>query len=264
MSDFTGLKINTPNTARRIFSVWFRHFRVYSRYFISNGLPPFLEPLIFLIGIGIGLGQFVKEMDGIPYINFLASAIMIPPAMFTASYECTFGTFIRLEFDKVYDGMLGASINSSDLIIGEILFSGTKGFFFSFAVLVIISAFGLVSYPMALFTPLVGFLTGLMFAGLSLIVTYFVKTINHFNFYFTAFLTPMYFFSGIIFPVSSLPASVRWIGEALPLTHSVRLARAFAVDKFGAGLFLDLAYVVFFIIAFSYLSVILMKKRLIH
>ena len=258
------MKIKIPNVFQRIYSVWFRHFRVYTRYFISNGLPPFLEPLIFLIGIGIGLGQFVKEMDGMPYIYFLASAIMIPPAMFTSAYECTFGTFIRLEFDKVYDGMLGSSISTSNLIIGEILFAGTKGFFFSFAVLVIISIFRLVSYPMALFTPFIGFLTGLMFAGFSFIVTYFVRTINHFNFYFTAFLTPMYFFSGIIFPVSSLPANIRWIAEIMPLTHCVRLARAFSLNKFQFELFYDLLYVALFIIVFSLLAVRLMRKRLVH
>ena len=259
MSNFNNQKIKVPSMLVRIYSVWFRHFKVYTRFIVSNGLPPFLDPLIFLMGIGLGLGQFVNQIDGVPYIIFLASAIIIPPAMFTSAYECSFGTFIRLEFDKVYDGMLGASITTKDLLIGEILFGGTKGLFFSFCVLLVISLFGLVTYPMAIFAPLIGFLTGLMFASLSLFVTSFVKTINHFSFYFTAFLTPMYFFSGVIFPLKNLPVNIRWISDIMPLTHPVNLARAFCTNKFSFTLFFDLIY----IIIFALFAITRLKKRLV-
>ena len=120
--------------------------------------------------------------------------------MFTASFECTFGTFIRLEFDKVYDGMIASSITVSDLFVGEILFAGTKGLFFSLAVLVVIYPFGLILSPLGLLSPINGFFTGLMFAALALYVTSFVQTINHFNFFITGLLTPMFFFFGDRFP----------------------------------------------------------------
>ena len=114
--------------------------------------------------------------------------------MFTATFECTYGTFIRLEFEKVYDGMLAAPITVHDLIVGEILWAGTKGFFFSFAVLCVLACFRIIHLPQALLAPLVGFLTGVMFSSLSLLVTSFVKTINHFNFFLTGFISPMFFF----------------------------------------------------------------------
>jgi lipooligosaccharide transport system permease protein len=116
-----------PSIFLRLFSVWYRHYRVYTRNLISNGFPPFLEPLFFLGGVGLGLGQYVGIIDGTPYVAFLASGIIAPPAMFTASFECTYGTFIRLEFDRVYDGMISASLASRDLFVGEMLFCGTKG-----------------------------------------------------------------------------------------------------------------------------------------
>ncbi len=179
-----SIKVHPPAFLKRIYSVWFRHFRVYTKSLVSNGFPPFVEPLIFLAGIGLGLGQYVGMIDGMSYIMFLASGIIVPPAMFTSSFECTFGTFIRLEFDKVYDGMVSASLTVRDLFIGEILFAGTKGCFFSGAVLVVVACFGLIDSFMAIFTPLIGFLTGLMFAALALYITSFVCNINQFNFFF--------------------------------------------------------------------------------
>ena len=114
-----------PSFTRRVVSVWYRHYRVYTKHLLSNGLPPFVEPLFFLVGIGLGLGHYVGLIEGVEYVQFLAAGITVPPAMFTAAFECSFGTFIRLEFDKVYDGMLSSSINVRDLLIGEMLFAGS-------------------------------------------------------------------------------------------------------------------------------------------
>jgi len=252
-----------PSMIYRVYSVWYRHYKVYVRYIISNGVPPFLEPLFFLIAIGLGVGNMVTQVDGRPYIVFLASAIVIPPAMFTSAFESTYGTFIRLEFDKIYDGMLGASISTNDLILGEIIFGGTKGLFFSFCVLIVISVFGLVTYPLALLVPLIGLLTGLMFSSLSLVVTYYVKTINHFSFYFTGFLTPSYFFSGAIFPLTEIPLSYRWIPEIFPLTHPIRIARDMCMNTMSFDLIYDFIYIFVFVIIFSFLSINLLRKRLI-
>ncbi len=253
-----------PPLRQRLFSVWFRHMRVYTRNLISNGLPPFLEPILFLVGVGLGLGMYIKqEMEGLPYIEFLGTGLLVTAAMFTSAFECTYGTFIRMEFEKTYDGMLAAPITVNNLIIGEILWAGTKGLFFSFAVLCVLSAFRIIHLPQGLLAPLVGFLTGLMFGSMSLWVTSFVKTINHFNFYMTGFISPMFFFGGVVFPVSDLPGSVRFIAEIVPLTHVVRLSRAASIGHYDPILLGDLAYVVVFIAVFSVLAVKRLRRRLI-
>jgi lipooligosaccharide transport system permease protein len=252
-----------PPLSSRLFSVWYRHMLVYTRNLVSNGLPPFLEPLIFLAGVGLGLGKFITSMEGIPYLQFLASGLLVTSAMYTSSFECTFGTFIRLEFDRVYDGMLAAPITVNNLIVGEILWAGTKGLFFSFAVLVIVTAFGIISPGLSLLAPLVGFLTGVMFAAISLTVTSFVKDINHFNFYMTGFLSPMFFFSGVVFPVSSLPKAIQPFAEIMPLTHVVRLIRAFCLSSFRTTLWLDLLYAIVVTLIFGYFAVRRLKRRLI-
>ncbi|MBN2443980.1 MAG: ABC transporter permease [Spirochaetales bacterium] len=267
---FTKMTIKVPSLFQRIYSVWYRHIRVYARHLISNGLPPFLEPLFFLLAIGVGLGFYIEDMNGLSYISFLASGIIIPPAMYTAAFECSFGTFIRLEFEKIYDGMIASSITCKDLLLGEILFAGTKALFFSFSILIVITLFRLgsasaafPSYPSALLAPLGGFFTGIMFASLSMIVTYFVKTINHFNFYFTGVLTPMFFFSGIVFPLSRLPRPLQIVAEFIPLTHSVRVVRAFCLNTYSVTLFYDWMYIILFSLVTTILAITLLSKRLV-
>jgi len=253
-----------PPLRKRLFSVWYRHMRVYTRNLLSNGLPPFLEPLIFLVGIGLGLGKYITEpMGGVKYIEFLGVGLLVTTAMFTSAFECSFGTFIRLEFEKVYDGMLAAPMTVNNLIVGEMLWAGSKGFFFSFAVLCILAAFGIIALPYGLLAPFVGFLTGVMFATLSLLVTSFVKTINHFNFYFTGFISPSFFFSGVVFPVENLPAFARPIAEAIPLTHSVRLVRAICTNSYRPTLLLDLLYIIIFIVVVGFFAIRRLRKRLV-
>lgn len=254
-----------PPLWRRLYSVWFRHMRVYTKNLASNGLPPFLEPLIFLAGVGLGLGNYITEdVEGLKYIEFLGMGLLVTTAMFTSAFECSFGTFIRLEFHKVYDGMLAAPVTAENLIVGEMLWAASKGFFFSLSTLIMLSLFKIVSFSDGYLAPFIGFLTALMFASLSLLITSFVKTINHFNFYFTGFISPMFFFSGVVFPIAKLPAKLQPFAEAVPLTHSVRLVRAVCTGNYGWALGLDLLYIVVFIAVVGFLAVHRLKKRLVY
>lgn len=210
-------------------AVWRRHERVYSSDLISNAFPPLLEPLIFLAGLGLGFGTYISSMGAVDYLLFLASGLIVTSSMYTAAFECTYGTYIRLEFDQVYDGMLAAPLGPTDLILGEVLFAGSKGFLFALAVLTVTWLLGIITYPLSIAAAMVGFICGLMFATLSLWITSMVKNINHFNFYFTGLLSPMFFFSGAVFPLENLPGALRLAAEIIPLTHVVRMARAFCI-----------------------------------
>jgi lipooligosaccharide transport system permease protein len=253
-----------PSLTSRLGSVWYRHFRTYTKDLVSNGFPPFMEPLIFLAGMGLGMARYLPDLVGMSYLQFLATGLVMTSAMFTASFECTFGTFIRLEFDKTYDGMLAAPLLVRDVVIGEAIWAGTKGAFFSFAVLVVISAFGIVDFLTAPLIPVVGFLTGFLFAAIALLVTSFVSSINHFNFYFTGLLSPMFMFCGTIFPISNLPRALQPVAEILPLTHSVRLGRVAAMaEGFTPALLLDLAYVLVVSAVVLFFAVKRLERRMV-
>ena len=252
-----------PSMAHRIFSVWYRHMRVYTKNILSNGLPPFVEPLIFLSAIGMGLGRYVVSMDNIPYIQFLASGLLVTTAMFTAAFECTYGTFVRLEYDKTYDYMLAAPVTVNNLLIGEILWAGTKGMFFSTAVLTVMTLFGILSPILYLVAPFVGFLTGTMFACIALLITSVVTDLNQFNFFFTGFISPMFFFSGVVFSLDNLPRFLRVIAEFLPLTHSVRLIRACCLEDLGVRILFDVGYILLFILLIGRFAIHRLTKKLI-
>jgi lipooligosaccharide transport system permease protein len=238
--------------------------RTYTKDIVSNGFPPFLEPLIFLAGMGLGIARYVPNLTSMSYIQFLATGLIMTSAMFTAAFECTYGTFIRLEFDKVYDGMLAAPLTVADVLVGEALWAGTKGAFFSLAVLIVISAFGIISFIPALLVPLIGFLTGFMFAAIGLLVTSLVGNINHFNFFFTGLLSPMFFFCGTVFPISNLPKYLQIVSEFLPLTHSVRLGRALSMHVFSQSLWLDLLYVVGVSVLILFVAVRRLSRKMVH
>jgi lipooligosaccharide transport system permease protein len=248
----------------RVSGVWLRHFNVYSKSLFSNSLPPFLEPLIFLAGIGLGMAGYLPKMAGMPYLTFLATGLPLTAAMFVAASECSYGTFIRLEFDKVYDAMLAAPLSVYDVLIGEIAWAATIGMFFSLVVVVVVACFGLVPMPASLLTIVPGFLTGTMFAVASLLVTSFVPNINQFNFYFTAFLSPMFFFCGVVFPIENLPHALRIAAEIFPLTHVVRLARCFDVLTLSPMLLWDLLYIIAFTIIIGWIAITRLRAKLIQ
>jgi lipooligosaccharide transport system permease protein len=257
------LQPHPPSLGARLYSIWYRHMRVYTRNLISNGLPPFMEPVIFLLGIGLGLGRYIAAMDGLSYLVFLATALPVTSAMFTASYECTFATFVRLEFQKAYDGMVAAPVTVADLFVGELLWAGSKGFFFSGCVVLVMALFGALPLPAGLLAMPIGFLAGTTFGAISLLVTSYVRNINHFNFYFTGFLSPMFFFSGTFFPLDSLPRGLRPFAEILPLTHAVRLTRSLALSRFSPVLVADLAFLVVVTLLAGYLAIRRLRARIV-
>jgi lipooligosaccharide transport system permease protein len=256
-------ELRPPPLRTRLYSVWYRHMRVYTRNLISNGLPPFLEPVIFLLGVGLGLGQYITTMDDLPFLAFLATALPVTSAMFTSSYECTFSTFVRLEYQKAYDGMVAAPVTINDLFVGELLWAGSKGLFFSACVVVVMALFGAIPMPMGLLAVPIGFLSGTMFGAIALLVTSFVRNINHFNFYFTGLLSPMFFFSGTVFPLSSLPRALRPLAELLPLTHAVRLSRSLIMTRLSTVLLVDLVFVVVMTVVAGYLAIRRLRRRIV-
>ena len=261
----SSLDYMPPNVFIRLFSVWYRHFKVYTKNIFSNGFPPFMEPLIFLAGMGLGLGGYISNIDNVPYIQYLGIGLPLSSAMFTSAFECSFGTYIRLEFSKTYDGMLTGPLSIEDLFIGEIIWAGTKGAFYSLAVLSVLLVCRVIPmHATLLFIPVIGFIVGVMFAPLSLIFMSFVKTINTLNFFITGLITPMFMFSGIMFPITNLPKWIQYIIEIFPLVHAVNIERALCANHFAPRLIWDLMYCIIFTLVATYIAVRRIRKRLMN
>jgi lipooligosaccharide transport system permease protein len=226
-------------------SVWRRNAAMYRRTWMWNILPNFFEPVLYLASIGIGVGGYINQMGGTSYLHFLAPGLLCVAAMNGASFEVTYNIYVRLNFEKAYDVMLTTPVEPDDVLVGEVLWAITRSCIYGGCFLIVIALFGLVPPSAALLVMPIIPLTGLLFAALGMAFTLRIPNIDLFSFYFTLFLTPLFLFSDIFFPLKErLSGTWLWVAEILPLLHPVRLARAAVRGDVSLLLLWDLAYVV--------------------
>jgi lipooligosaccharide transport system permease protein len=225
-------------------SVWRRNAAMYRRTWWLNILPNFFEPVLYLAAIGIGVGGYISEMGGMSYMQFLAPGLLCVAAMNGASFEVTYNIYVRLTFEKSYDAMLTTPIEPDDVLVGEVLWAITRSCIYGGCFFAVIALFGLAPRPAALLALGIIPLTGLLFAALGMAFTLRIPNIDLFSFYFTLFLTPLFLFSDIFFPLKErLSGGWLWVAEVLPLLHPVRLARAAFAGKASPVLAWDVVYV---------------------
>jgi len=224
-------------------SVWRRNAAMYRRTWWLNILPNFFEPVLYLLSIGIGVGAYIQQMGGTSYAAFLAPGLVCVAAMNGASFEVTYNIFVRLTFEKQYDAMLTTPIQPDDVLAGEILWAVTRASIYGSCFFLVVAAWGLAPLPGALLVVPVIPLAGLLFAAIGVSFSLRVPTIEMFSFYFTLFLTPLFLFSDVFFPLQErLSGHWLWVAEALPLLHPVRLARAAFAGTLGLVALWDLTY----------------------
>ncbi len=248
-----------------LYGVWYRHVRVYCKTLVANAMPAILEPLFFFTAIAVGLGSFMPlaGFEGLSYRTYVASGMLVSSAMFTSVYETTFGTFVRLVFEKTYAAMLGTHLRLSEMFIGELLFVATKGAVFATIVLLVTILFGVRPTGWCVLVPVIGFATAYLFGAIGLIVTSFVKTINNFNFFLTGVITPVFFFSGTFFPVKGHHPALDVIANLVPLTPSIELSRALFKSQFTGATLLNLALLLAWIVAAHIIALRRMTRRVL-
>ncbi len=244
-------------------AVWRRNFAMYRRTWKLNILPNFFEPILYLVSIGVGVGAYVSQMGGTSYVAFLAPGLVAVAAMNGASFEVTYNAFVRLNFEKTYEAMLTTPIQPEDVLAGEVLWAMTRSFIYGGCFFVVVAASGLAPLPAALWAiPLIP-LTGLLFASLGIAFSLRIPSIDLFSFYFTLFLTPLFLFSDVFFPLQErLSGAWLTMAEALPLLHPVRLVRAAFAGEVPDTLVWDLAYVVGLSAVLLWMAARITRRRL--
>jgi lipooligosaccharide transport system permease protein len=224
-------------------AVWQRNAAMYKKTWKWNILPNFFEPVFYLFSIGLGVGAYISEMGGTSYLAFIAPGLVCVAAMNGASFEVTYNIYVRLVFEKTYDAMLTTPIEPDDVLVGEILWAVTRSCVYGGCFFVVLMLFGLTPLPSSLSVIFLIPMTGLLFAAIGMVFSLRIPNIDMFSFYFTLFLTPLFLFSDVFFPLKErLAGAWLWVAEALPLLHPVRLARASFRGEFSAIVFWDLAY----------------------
>ncbi|MEX0383650.1 ABC transporter permease [Spiribacter pallidus] len=253
-----------PILSLRFFAVWQRNFRVWRKLMLPSLLGNFGEPVLYLLALGYGLGQFVGEVEGMSYMVFLASGIVCSAAMTGATFEALYSAFTRLTQQQTWAAMLAAPMNVDDVVLGEIAWAATKALINASAIVLVAALLGLVAGPQALLVLPVILLAGFAFAGIAMIVTAISPSYDFFLYYFTLVMTPMLLLSGVFFPLESLPGAVQIGAQCLPLAHVVMLVRPLMTGGAIDAPVLHLAVIVGYIIATYWLSAALARRRLVR
>jgi lipooligosaccharide transport system permease protein len=251
------------NISYRFFRVWQRNLDVFSRLWHTEAPGFIAEPVIILLAMGIGLGAYVGLVGGQSYMAFIVPGIICSYAMYSSVFECTYGSFTRMEYEKTYDAIISTPLSIDDVITGEIFWGATRSLLTGIVILAIASAFQLVHSAWAVLIIPVVFLEGIMFSSLAMFFTSLVPSIYTFNYFFTLFVTPMFFFSGVFFPLTSFPPVVQTLSWIAPLTAPVYICRNLLDSTFGPGVLGALGIMVFFVLVFFWLALRMMRRRLL-
>jgi lipooligosaccharide transport system permease protein len=253
-----------PKLTYRVWKVWMRNWTVFMKTYKVNFFPPLLEPIFYLVALGFGLGSLVQNIEGLPYINFIAPALIAISMMNSSFFECTYGSFVRMYYQKTFDAIIATPVNIEEVIAGELVWGATRSLISSSIVLGVVAAFGLVSSPLFILIPVLAFFAGLMFAAIAMCFTAIAPNIDFFNYPAFLLITPMFLLSGTFFPLADLPGFVPIIAKAfLPLTHAVNLTRSLILGNLQFSLIISLAWIAAVTPVFFILSINLMKRKLI-
>ena len=222
-----------------------------------------IEPVVMLVALGFGLGTYIEKVGDLSYAEYLAPGVIASYAMFHATFDSTYGAYLRMETHNVYEAILFTPLGPRDIVFGEVIWCATRAVASATAVLVVATAFGLVASPLAVLAIPCAFLIGLVFASMAMVLTATATTIGAMNNFFTLFILPMFYVSGVFFPLENLPDAVRVASWALPLTPAAALVRAFVTGELTWLMALwALELTVMFLVALQLASV-LMRRRLI-
>lgn len=217
-----------PRFSSRSLTVWRRNALAWRRHAVTSIIANLGEPVLSLFALGLGLGLFVSRIGEYSFLEFIGPGLLAGSAMTWITYDLTYGCYDRLHWSRAYHAMIASPLSVGEMVAGEFAWQATRTTLFGLGFLALLAAFGIVQGPWAVpGTVLVTLLTSLIFTGPALAVGAVARVEEQLSYYFNLAITPMFFFSGVFFPLETLGPAVQQVAHFLPLYHLVELARAF-------------------------------------
>lgn len=243
-----------------------RNWTVYKKDLIANISPTVADPALIMISLGLGLGTYLTNVEGMSYMQYLAPGLTIATALFTSFFDSSYGFYVRMSYENVFKAMLTTPIGTKEVVLGEMIWVGLKGGLMAMGVGIVLAVCGLMSNPWLL--PLVavlGFLVSIPCGAIGLISVALIHNINQFQSVYSFVIAPLYFLSGIFFPISQMNPVIRIVAEIFPLIHGVRLAQSIFWEKeIAAVFFYNGSILLFQGVILSLIAYKLIKKKLIN
>jgi lipooligosaccharide transport system permease protein len=243
--------------------IWLRELTLFRRFWASTTFSAIVEPTIYLLAFGFGIGALVATVGDIPYIEFVGTGAVASAVLFASVFTGMYTTFIRRKFQHTYDGLLSTPVDVPEVVVAEGTWIAAKAGVFGCAPLLVALAFGLPPSWGMLAVPAICFLTGLGFAFFGMWLSGVVKAIDQFNYITSAVITPLFLLAGTFFPLSNFPEWMQRLALLNPLYHCVQLVRQAAFGWQWPALLGNVAALVIFAVITCLLAVRVMRKRLI-
>ena len=254
-----------PRLSLRFWPVFLRNLLVWRKLAIPSLVGNIAEPLMWLVAFGYGMGALVGEIkvDGqaVPYILFLASGSICMSAMNAASFEALYSAFSRMHVQKTWDGIMNAPVGLDDIVLAEMLWAAFKALFTVTAILGVMLALGISHSPKLLVAWPILLGVGITFSSMALVFNALAKGYDFFTYYFTLFLTPTMFLSGVFFPLDQLPPLVRLVADWLPLSNAVALVRPLFMDQWPRDVLHHGGVLVAYAVVSFWVALALTRKR---
>ena len=257
------LNYRLPGLSLRFIPVWRRNLLVWRKLAVASVIGNIAEPMITLLAFGYGLGSLLQQIEGVPYIEYLASGSICMSVMMAASFESLYSAFSRMHVQKTWEALLNTPLELDDIVLAEMLWAASKAMISGLAILLVLFVLGIGLPPTTLLVPPLLLMVGVCFASIALIVNAIAKAYDFFTYYFTLVLTPMIFLSGVYYPTTQLPVWLQSVAGILPLGAAVRLVRPLLLGSAPDDPFKDLAILLVYAVVGFYIATILTRRRLL-
>ena len=252
-----------PRVSLRFVPVWRRNFLVWRKLAVPSILGNLADPMIYMLGLGYGLGALLPQIGGVSYIAFLAAGTVCFSTTNSATFESLYSAFSRMHVQRTWDAIMNAPVDLDDVVLAELVWAASKSFLSGLAILVVVWALGLSTTPLSLLVILVIPLIGLCFAAIGLAITAMAAGYDFFMYYFTLVITPMAMLCGVFFPMEQLPAGFQAVAWILPLSHATALVRPLLLGELPGHVIVHVLVLAAYAAAGFYAAVVLFRRRLL-
>jgi lipooligosaccharide transport system permease protein len=197
----------------------------YSSYWRSSTFSSTVEPTIYLLAFGFGFGSLVSKIGGLDYVSFVGTGTVATAVLFSSAFPAMFGTFVKYEFQRTYDAILAAPVDTEELVTAEALWVATRAGVYGCVPMLVAMAFGLDPSWGMFAVPVINWLAGFGWACFGIAIAGFSRSIENFNYIVSAVLTPLFLLAGSFFPLDQFPTWARVLANFNPLHHCVVLVR---------------------------------------
>ncbi|MCB0362078.1 MAG: ABC transporter permease [Bdellovibrionales bacterium] len=253
---------NFPVWGRGIFAVWYRNLLYFKYTLFSSFFIVIIEPLLIFLAIGYGLGFFIGDLDGTPYRSFFFPALVANASMFISFFEASYGSYAKLTQQRTFESILMTPIETSEIVLGEILWASSKGLMCSLVIAGVGAGLGLIESWLVLPSLLVVFLLCWSSASFGMLLASSATKYDIFIYAQCGLLIPLSLFSHTFFPITHYPETLQLIVFLFPLSHAVSAVRALLAGDIPAIIFLNLGVLFGYGFILSQWAVYKMSKRI--